>query len=74
MAVVATYFVKIYNGLVSLRENVKKAWSNIDVLLRPVSAPHGWTAVSARIAVFRVRVNTGGQGAGKGRLAPGRHK
>jgi LemA protein len=34
VAVVATYFVKIYNGLVSLRESVKKAWSNIDVLLK----------------------------------------
>jgi LemA protein len=34
VAVVAAYFVKIYNGLVSLRENVKKAWSNIDVLLK----------------------------------------
>ena len=34
VAVVATYFVKIYNGLVSLRENVKKAWSNVDILLK----------------------------------------
>ncbi len=28
------YSVTIYNGLVTLRENVKKAWSNIDVLLK----------------------------------------
>jgi len=28
------YFVGIYNGLVGLRENVKVAWSNIDVLLK----------------------------------------
>jgi LemA protein len=28
------YFVGIYNGLVTLRENVKVAWSNIDVLLK----------------------------------------
>jgi LemA protein len=28
------YFVGIYNGLVNLRENVKVAWSNIDVLLK----------------------------------------
>jgi LemA protein len=28
------YFTKIYNNLVTLRENVKKAWSNIDVLLK----------------------------------------
>lgn len=28
------YFVGIYNGLVSLRENVKTAWANIDVLLK----------------------------------------
>ena len=31
--VVATYGVRIYNGLVALRENVRKAWANIDVLL-----------------------------------------
>ena len=34
LAVLASYFVKIYNGLVSLRENIKKSWSNIDVLLK----------------------------------------
>jgi len=28
------YFVTIYNGLVRLRRNVKKNWSNIDVLLK----------------------------------------
>ncbi len=28
------YLVGIYNGLVGLRENVKTAWANIDVLLR----------------------------------------
>lgn len=28
------YIVGIYNGLVSLRENVKVAWANIDVLLK----------------------------------------
>jgi LemA protein len=34
LLVVATvYVVRIYNGLVALRENVRKAWSNIDVLL-----------------------------------------
>ena len=27
------YVVRIYTGLVALRENVRKAWSNIDVLL-----------------------------------------
>ncbi len=31
--VAAVYFVRIYNGLVTLRENVRKAWANIDVLL-----------------------------------------
>jgi LemA protein len=31
--VAAVYGVRIYNGLVALRENVRKAWSNIDVLL-----------------------------------------
>ena len=33
LAVVVVYGVGIYNGLVKLRENVKQAWSNIDVLL-----------------------------------------
>ena len=28
------YLIGIYNGLVSLRENVKTAWANIDVLLK----------------------------------------
>jgi LemA protein len=27
------YVVHVYNGLVALRENVRKAWANIDVLL-----------------------------------------
>jgi LemA protein len=31
--VAAVYVVRIYNGLVALRENVRKAWANIDVLL-----------------------------------------
>ena len=33
VVVAAFYVVRIYNGLVALRENVRKAWSNIDVLL-----------------------------------------
>ncbi len=33
LVVAAVYVVRIYNGLVALRENVRKAWSNIDVLL-----------------------------------------
>jgi LemA protein len=28
------YIVGIYNGLVHLRENIKKSWANIDVLLK----------------------------------------
>lgn len=28
------YFIVIYNGLVRLRNNIDKAWSNIDVLLK----------------------------------------
>jgi LemA protein len=28
------YFVTIYNGLIKLKNNIKKAWSNIDVLLK----------------------------------------
>ncbi len=31
--VALAYVVRIFNGLVTLRENVRKAWSNIDVLL-----------------------------------------
>jgi LemA protein len=31
--VAAVYLVRIYNGLIALRENVRKAWANIDVLL-----------------------------------------
>jgi LemA protein len=30
----AAYLIGIYNGLVGLRENVKVAWANIDVLLK----------------------------------------
>lgn len=33
VAVAAGYGIGIYNGLVKLRESVKQAWSNIDVLL-----------------------------------------
>ena len=33
LIVAAVYVVRIYNGLVALRENVRKAWANIDVLL-----------------------------------------
>ncbi len=33
LVVAAVYVVRVYNGLVALRENVRKAWSNIDVLL-----------------------------------------
>lgn len=33
LVVAAVYVVRIYNGLIALRENVRKAWSNIDVLL-----------------------------------------
>jgi LemA protein len=32
--VAIVYFVGVYNGLVNLRENVKVAWANIDVLLK----------------------------------------
>jgi LemA protein len=34
LAVLAVYFVAIYNQLVALKHNVSKAWSNIDVLLK----------------------------------------
>jgi LemA protein len=32
--VIAAYAIVIYNGLVNLKHNVAKAWSNIDVLLK----------------------------------------
>ncbi len=32
--IVIGYFVTIYNGLIRLKNNIKKAWSNIDVLLK----------------------------------------
>ena len=33
-AIIIGYFVTIYNGLVRLKNNIKKSWSNIDVLLK----------------------------------------
>ncbi len=34
LAGVLLYFITIYNSLVRLRNNVEKAWSNVDVLLK----------------------------------------
>ncbi len=34
LVIVAIYGISIYNGLVAVKHNVDKAWSNIDVLLR----------------------------------------
>ena len=34
LAVVIIYAVQLYNGLVSLKHNVDKAWANIDILLK----------------------------------------
>ena len=34
LAVAGIYFVMLYNGLVSVKHNVSKAWANIDVLLK----------------------------------------
>ncbi|QPJ63052.1 MAG: LemA family protein [Candidatus Nitronauta litoralis] len=31
---VVGYFIMIYNGLISLKENIKKSWANIDVILK----------------------------------------
>ena len=33
-AIFVGYIITIYNGLVSLRNNIDRAWSNIDVLLK----------------------------------------
>ncbi len=33
-AAVIGYLITVYNGLVALKENVKKAWANIDVILK----------------------------------------
>jgi LemA protein len=34
IAVILIYFIMTYNSLVSIRNNVEKAWANIDVLLK----------------------------------------
>jgi LemA protein len=34
LAVVLVYFIMTYNSLVSIKNNVEKAWANIDVLLK----------------------------------------
>ncbi|HEY8353867.1 MAG TPA: LemA family protein [Methylophilaceae bacterium] len=34
LAIVGVYFVMIYNNLVNIKNNVAKAWSNIDILLK----------------------------------------
>ena len=34
IVVVVIYVIMVFNGLVSLKNNVKKAWANIDVLLK----------------------------------------
>jgi len=34
LVVVFVYFLAVYNGLVTLKNNVARAWSNIDVLLK----------------------------------------
>lgn len=34
LAVVLVYFIMVYNGLVSIKNNVSMAWANIDVLLK----------------------------------------
>ncbi len=34
ISLVAIYFILIYNNLITLKHNVSKAWSNIDILLK----------------------------------------
>ena len=34
MALIVVYFIVTYNSLVSIKNNVEKAWANIDVLLK----------------------------------------
>lgn len=34
LVVAAVYFTMVYNGLVHLKNNIEKAWANIDVLLK----------------------------------------
>jgi LemA protein len=34
LVVIAIYFIPVYNSLVNIKNNVSKAWANIDVLLK----------------------------------------
>ena len=34
LVVAVVYFIMVYNGLVHLKNNIEKAWANIDVLLK----------------------------------------
>nr|NIQ95482.1 LemA family protein [Desulfuromonadales bacterium]NIS43852.1 LemA family protein [Desulfuromonadales bacterium] len=34
LVVLVLYVIAVYNGLVRLKNNIEKAWSNIDVLLK----------------------------------------
>ena len=74
LVVAAIYVVRIYNGLVALRENVRKAWSNIDVLLtqrhdelpKLVDAAQAYMgherSLLEKLTALRARAATTGQG------------
>ena len=32
-----SWFLTVYNGLIQVKENIKKSWANIDVLLMQMS-------------------------------------
>ena len=34
MVGIVSYFITIYNGLISVSHNIEKAWANIDVILK----------------------------------------
>ena len=37
LVILIGYFVSIYNGLIAVKNNIDKAWANIDVLLKQLS-------------------------------------
>lgn len=48
MLVILVYGIFLYNQLVSLKHNVSKAWSNIDILLNNVTTNYlNWSKLAS---------------------------